>query len=442
MANMIKLDYVDKCLIENCTAVAYSGSLILLNINTEYELNIVNPQILEGTPYLIKQSVAITTALGRLAGTVTENRRQGYIAALPAGTTAGDVVVLSTGGRFVATAAVPEQNNCSVVMYPSSADDAPGVIAMTGITAINADSAVNAGDILTSGTVAHKAHSNNNQNDGRKIIATAMETIASAGAVWGELSTAAGGSPTVAEALQNKTITSYANTFSGVAQDPSRKRWGSFTPVSSAATTAAAVSSLQGCLTAHVPTGAGTNTSTYDTTEGLVSNFVATATGSLNIGLVSPASTVGICRTLFGGYMRARCKIDSTTSARFWVGFIGVNAIPAASDTVMTTGTPGVIVGWSSADTNWSIYQNDASGAVTVTPITGPIAKNGNYNTIEIYWPAGGATVNVAFNGTVQTLSSNIPPTTSDLWFNAVGQTTTTTARTFSIHSIWAEFDK
>lgn len=243
------------------------------------------------------------------------------------------------------------------------------------------------------------------------------------------------------DTLTNKTISASSNTINRVSQDPFVKRTGAVVPTPSATTTATAVGTAVRALKEHVLTGAGTNTTSFDTTEGLVANFVATATGGLNIGIVSPVSTTPLCRTLFNGYMRFRGKIDSTTSSRFYVGFVGVNTLPI-SDTPMASAVPGVMVGWSSTDTLWTIYQNDNVGTVTKTNITGSIAKDANYHTIEISWGNSATSIDVTFDGVNQNLSSNIPLTTSDLWFNAVGQTTTTTARTFSVHSTWTEFGK
>lgn len=238
--------------------------------------------------------------------------------------------------------------------------------------------------------------------------------------------------------LKNANISADSNTLSGVAQKPKVKRWGCFQPSASSATTAAGISNLIGIIGNHTPTGAGTNTLTFDTTEGIIANFVATATANLNIGIVS-GTTGPICRRLFGCRMSCRVKIDSTTSARMYVGFAA--AALAVSDTPIATGVDGVLVGFTSAATNFEIYSNDATGTMTTTAITGPIAKNANWHTIEINWTASG-NVDVIFDGVTQTLSANIPLTTTNLFFNAVGQTTTTTARTFSIHDIWIECDK
>jgi len=121
------------------------------------------------------------------------------------------------------------------------------------------------------------------------------------------------------------------------------------------------------------------------------------------------------------------------------VGYSG--AALAISDTPIASGVAGVLVGFTAAGTNWEIYSNDETGAMTTTTVTGTIAKNANWHTIEINWTASG-NVDVIFDGTTQTLSSNIPLTTSNLYFQCVGQTSAATARTFSIHSVWIECDK
>jgi hypothetical protein len=242
---------------------------------------------------------------------------------------------------------------------------------------------------------------------------------------------------TAAQTLTNKTMDARSNTVPNIAVNPIDKRWGCFQP--STGTTATSIGQLDGLLGQHVATGAGTNTVTFDTTEGMICNFVATATANLNIGLVAANATNPTCRRLFGCKMSARVKIDSTTSARMYVGFAA--AALAISDTPIASGVDGVLVGFTSAATNFEIYSNDNSGTMTTTAITGPIAKNSNWHTIEINWTASG-NVDVVFDGVTQTLSANIPLTTTNLFFNCVGQTTTTTARTFSIHSVWIECDK
>jgi hypothetical protein len=197
---------------------------------------------------------------------------------------------------------------------------------------------------------------------------------------------------------------------------------------------------LSGILSAHTPTGAGSISTTYDTTEGVCTAYAATATANLNAGLVSPSTGVGVGRRLFGMRAMIRAKIDSTTSARYYFGFTSATALPI-SDTPLAITDHGVIVGWSSTDTTWQIYHNDGATSVTKDAITGAIAKDALFHTIEILWTAAGNVI-VIFDGTPQTISADLPATTSNLFFNAVAQTTTTIARTHTIHQVIIRADK
>ena len=185
-ANMIKIDDCDKILIENCLAVNYTSSMILLNKNAEYELNVVNPGLAEGTPNLITQTTSLTTTLARLAGSVSLNRVTGHIALLPASTSIGDVVILGSAGRYVSTARA-DSNLPGVVLYPAAAGDTPGVIANNGLALVNVNAAVAAGDTLSTSTTAGQAKVNNTQTDPRKIIGFAMEATGAAGLAWAKI---------------------------------------------------------------------------------------------------------------------------------------------------------------------------------------------------------------------------------------------------------------
>ena len=240
-----------------------------------------------------------------------------------------------------------------------------------------------------------------------------------------------------AQTLTNKTIDARSNTKVNVAVNPLVKRWGAAQP--STVATAVGCMNFTGILGGHVGTAGGSASVTFDTTEGVIANYISAASSGVQVGVVAPNAVGSTCRRLFGCKMSARVKIDSTTTARMYVGF--ANAAVAISDSPIGSGVPGVLVGFTAAATNFEIYQNDATGTMTTTAITGPIAKNANWHTIEINWAASG-NVDVVFDGTTQTLSSNIPLTTNDLFFNAVAQTSAATARTLSVHSIWIECDK
>jgi hypothetical protein len=241
------------------------------------------------------------------------------------------------------------------------------------------------------------------------------------------------------DTMTNKTFDAATNTTPNIRVSPVIKRQGSATP-NSTGTTAANVMLYDGILSSHTGTGAGTNTVTFDTTEGHIANYVTTATGNLNAGIVSPTTGIGVGRRLFGMRAVSRAKINASTTARVYFGFTSAATLPL-SDTPVANADNAVIVGYSGASTNWSIFHNDGSGTATVDNVTGPIAKDALFHTIEINWAAGG-NVNVIFDGVSQTISADLPATTADLFFNNVGQTTTTTARTYSIHGTFIEADK
>jgi hypothetical protein len=238
------------------------------------------------------------------------------------------------------------------------------------------------------------------------------------------------------DTLTNKTIsaTGTGNILQAIVVSPEKKRMGYFQPGSSSGVPV-------GVLADHTKTGASSIATTFDTTEGVVTTFTTTATGGLNAGLVSPTTGVGVGRRLFAARMKTRSSIDSTTSARYYIGWTSATALPI-SDTPLATTDSGILVGWSSTDTNWTIYTNNGGGsAATKTNVTGPIAKNAVYHDIEISWAASG-NVTVIFDGTSQTVSTALPATTTNLYYNHVAQTTTTTARSNNIKYVWYESDK
>ena len=236
--------------------------------------------------------------------------------------------------------------------------------------------------------------------------------------------------------ITNKTISNTTNTLQGVAQNATVRRWGSVQPTQGA--TAAAIVELSGALAKHTPTSAGTASETFDTTEGVIATFTSSTTAGNSAGIVSPVGGVGICRRSFAGRLIMRGKIDSTTTGRFYFGLTSGTAIDV---TGLLSTQHGVIVGFDATDTNWTIMTNDGATSVTRTNVTGPIAKDANYHTIEISWPASG-NITVIFDGTSQTVSTDLPGTSTNLFFNAVVQPSSTTARALLLHSIWVEFDK
>jgi hypothetical protein len=222
-------------------------------------------------------------------------------------------------------------------------------------------------------------------------------------------------------------------------QSPTIKRTGAYQPITATSgTTAAVVGKLEGILANHVPTGPGTNANIWDTTEGLLTNLLTTGTINQNAGLVSPAGAIAMFRRGIAARMVYRGKIDTVAGgvARLYFG-VSSNATMPISDTI-ANGDSLVIVGFKAAATNYEIYHNDGSGAHATTAITGNIAKNTSFHTIEIEWTAGGNVV-VTFDGTAQTISTDLPATTTNLFFHCLAQNATAAIRTHSIKGVWAE---
>jgi len=198
---------------------------------------------------------------------------------------------------------------------------------------------------------------------------------------------------------------------------------------------------LDGSLTGYTITGAGSITSVYDTAEGMTLACATTATANLNAGLVSPSAGVGMGRRLTNMRMKARMKVDSTTSCRLYMGFTSQAALPI-SDTPLANTDSGAIVGFRSTDANYTILWNNGGGAPGVG-VTG-LAKDANFHTWEIKFLAGSDILISRDGNLVSTISAagNIPATTTNLFFNCVAQTTTTTARTLTIRYIEGEADR
>ena len=101
--------------------------------------------------------------------------------------------------------------------------------------------------------------------------------------------------------------------------------------------------------------------------------------------MVSPTTGVGVGQSLFAARMKTLCKIDSTTPAIYYIGWTSATALPI-SDTPLANAYSGIIVGWSSTDTNWKIYIHAGSSTATKTNMTGSIAKGAAYHDIEVSW--------------------------------------------------------
>ena len=221
---------------------------------------------------------------------------------------------------------------------------------------------------------------------------------------------------------------------------PMIQRSGWWIPVSG--TTLTTANNLGGILTSHTLTGTGTVSNTFDTTDGILSNITSGAVAGNIAGLVSPTVGVGVGRRLFAGRVQTRAKVDTTTASKFLFGLTSATTLPTAAATQpLATTDHGVIVGFvetGTGSTNWSIWHNDGTGSVTVDNVSGPIAKDANMHTIEINWTASG-NVTVLFDAVTQTLTTDLPATSSNLFFNEVVVTTAAVAKTITTEGAWIE---
>src|SRR6266487_4258489 len=109
---------------------------------------------------------------------------------------------------------------------------------------------------------------------------------------------------------------------------------------------------LTGILASRSMVGAGSKTSVYDTTEGMTVAYATTAASGVNAGYVASATGVGMGRRLTNLRMKARSKMDSITTARFYMGFTSL-ATMLFNDTPLATGDSGCIIGFRTTDTNY-----------------------------------------------------------------------------------------
>jgi hypothetical protein len=221
---------------------------------------------------------------------------------------------------------------------------------------------------------------------------------------------------------------------------PMIQRTGWWIPVSG--TTLTTANSTGGILTSHTLTGTGTVSNTFDNTDGVLSNITSGAVSGNIAGLVSPTVGVGVGRRLFGCKAQTRAKVDTTTASKFLFGFTSATVLPTAAATQpLGAADHGVIVGFvetGTGSTNWSIWHNDGSGSVAVDNVSGPVAKDATMHTIEINWTASG-NINILFDNITQTITSDLPATSSNLFFNEVVVTTAAVAKTITTEGAWIE---
>jgi len=235
------------------------------------------------------------------------------------------------------------------------------------------------------------------------------------GAAWGILR--GGAAPAT---LTNKTISALDNDFSRtVAVDfPlsfGYKRSGSFIPAVNNPYLGGAFGGM------NVTVGAAqTAFGALDDSEGAYQNFRGTATTE-KMGIQSTSSTNSLITTRQQQpYAVVRCRVDATSGIRFYFGFTSLQTLPA-SNTPLATTDAGVIIGYGSATTNFTAYNNDAAGGAADTNDFGAgVAKDNNWHTFEILMTL--TTVTCILDGVSVLLSDQLPPVSTPLYFNCLVQ--------------------
>lgn len=222
------------------------------------------------------------------------------------------------------------------------------------------------------------------------------------------------------ESFQNKTITAADNTITGLATQNSlalgAKRNGSFIP---AVNGPGLIGSFNGML---VSTGTAENPfSANDDDEGAYQNFRGNTTTE-KMGIQSTSSTNSLTTT-FGqnAYVSFKLRLDNTAGVRLYVGWTSLQTLPA-SNTPLGTADSGVIIGFGSASTNYTVYNNDGSAAAVTNNFASGIAKDASWHTFTID-ATGNNVVICRLDGTNDvTLGDRIPANTTTLYFNCVVQ--------------------
>lgn len=240
------------------------------------------------------------------------------------------------------------------------------------------------------------------------------------------------------QVLSNKTFTNMTLDFTGLAlpgvvQDPSAKRWGAYQPLG-AGTSNSTVGILDGILESATPTGGGTASNSWDTTEGLLVSHTTSASSGTIAGL-TPSTTIGQFRRAKSASISSRFAASSTTSTRAYIGFSSASTL-AVSDSPLGASDHGVIVGFNTALSNFSCWRNDGVTSATTTDLA--VAKDANFHTIQISWGDSG-NITVSLDGANSTISTDLPGTTTNLFAHFQIQTASATARTISTRGVWLE---
>lgn len=237
-----------------------------------------------------------------------------------------------------------------------------------------------------------------------------------------------------AETFTNKTIDAEANTIKNTLMSPFAVGYTRTGFVVPAATAALSVhGACQGWPTL------GTFSIVNDASEGYVTRFNSAVSGDI-IGYKSTTTTQLPTTKGFNGYIKARVKASATASMRVFVGFSSLNQL-TASNTILATTDSGVLVGFDTANANFSTYNNNGGGSAQVVTSNG-IAKDTSWHTFEVTLVAGGNPVTKIDGANTVTCSTRPPADATVLYANCVLQLATASSTNFDIKGLVLRSDK
>ena len=129
-----------------------------------------------------------------------------------------------------------------------------------------------------------------------------------------------------------------------------------------------------------------------------------------------------VTRRALNPYLQISFKLNSISSTRLYIGFTSATALPN-TDTPLATTDSGVVFGYTSADSDFSVYYNDGLGGAMAEVETGVVKDATTYHTVSFQFGASDIVV-VLDDGVdtkTQTLTTQIPATTTDIKFSAIG---------------------
>jgi hypothetical protein len=236
------------------------------------------------------------------------------------------------------------------------------------------------------------------------------------------------------ETLTNKTLDVELNTFSSMLITPfstSYKRAGYMLPCADASK--ATLAALSGW-----PTN-GTLTTVNDATEGYVNDFNS-STNNAVIGYLSNSTFQVIAQRTWNAFIKAKIKPSTTTNTRCFVGFSSATTLPT-TDTIFGNTDHGCFVGFNTATANWSVFNNDAGGAMPSATSMG-VAKNAGWRTIELSMASGGNITCKLDGANTTTISSRLPGNTTNIYAYVVMVLAAASSTSLDIKGISFRSDK